>query len=67
MKDEDGNVLPLWFLDVKNHAGKDIDYPPMSEGIAMYGKRLAVICESGAKTYQAKGHEPLDNIIFIAP
>ena len=32
-----------------------------------YGKRLAVICESGAEKYQKGGHGPLDSVIFFAP
>ncbi len=58
--------VPLWFLDGQNKVGKEIDFPPMSEGITAYHNRLAVICESGAERYKAKGHAPLDNIIFLA-
>ena len=60
-------TVPLWFLDGKNKVGKEIDYPPMSEGITAVGKRLAVICESGAEKFQKDGHGPLDNIMFLAP
>jgi hypothetical protein len=59
--------VPLWFLDGKNKAGKEIEFAPMSEGITAVGKRLAVICESGAEKYQKDGHTPLDNIIILAP
>ena len=59
--------VPLWFLDGKNKVGNEIEYPPMSEGITAYGKRLAVICESGAEVYQKDGHGPLDSIIVIDP
>jgi hypothetical protein len=39
----------------------------MSEGVTPCGKRLAVICESGAAKYQKGGLGPLDSIIFLTP
>jgi hypothetical protein len=60
-----GHTVPVWFLDGKNRV-REIDYPPMSEGIAAVGKQLGVVCESGAKKYQKGGREPLDNIVFLA-
>jgi len=37
----------------------------MSEGITSVGKRLAVICESGAEEYQKGSRGPLDSVIFL--
>jgi hypothetical protein len=39
----------------------------MSEGITAAGKRLGVVCESGARKYQKDGRGPLDGVIFLAP
>jgi hypothetical protein len=59
-----GKTVPLWFLDGKNRV-RQVDYPPMSEGIVAVGKRLGVICESGAEKYQKGGRGPLDSVIFL--
>jgi hypothetical protein len=58
--------VPFWFLDGKNKV-KQIDFPPMVEGITAYGNRLAAISESGAKIYQKGGRGPLDNVIVVDP
>jgi hypothetical protein len=60
----DDATVPLWFLDGRNRI-RDIEYPPMSEGIAFVKDRLAVITESGAAKYQKGGKAPLDNVIFL--
>lgn len=60
----DGSRVPLWFLDGENWLG-EIDFPPMSEGIAMLGSRLAVLAESGAGKFQRGGTGPLDQILLL--
>ncbi|HEV7402262.1 MAG TPA: hypothetical protein VGO11_05015 [Chthoniobacteraceae bacterium] len=60
-------TVPLWFLDGQNRQWEIDNYPPMSEGITAYGKRLGVICESGAEEYQKGGRGPLDTVIFLTP
>ncbi len=59
-----GAKVPVWFLDPENRA-EDLDYPPMSEGIAVVGTSLGVICESGAQKYQKGGKGPLDYVVFL--
>lgn len=59
-----GMVAPLWYLDEKNMV-KEIDFPPMSEGITMINGKLAVLSESGAEKYQAGGLGPLDHILLL--
>jgi hypothetical protein len=59
-----GETVPLWFLDGENFLG-EIDFPPMSEGIAMINGRLAVLSESGAEKYQSGGRGPLDTILSL--
>jgi hypothetical protein len=59
-----GEPVPLWFLDGQNYLG-EIDFPPMSEGIVMIGKRLAVLSESGADKYQLGGKGPLDRVLLL--
>ena len=61
---ENGLKAPLWYLDGKNII-KEIDFPPMSEGITMIDDKLAVLSESGAEKYQKGGLGPLDRIILI--
>jgi hypothetical protein len=56
--------VPLWYLDGKNII-KEMDFPPMSEGITMIDDKLAVLSESGAEKYQQGGVGPLDHIILI--
>jgi hypothetical protein len=60
-------AVPVWFLDGKNRQWDIDDFPPMTEGIAGYGKRLAVICESGAEEYQEGGRGPLDCVVYLTP
>lgn len=60
----DGTKVPLWFLDGVNFV-REIDFPPMSEGIAMVGDRLAVLSESGATKYLKGGKGPLDRILLL--
>lgn len=64
VKLQNGDTVPLWFLDGKNYLG-EIDFAPMSEGIVMMGKRLAVLSESGASKYQAGGKGALDVVVFL--
>ena len=59
-----GDNVPLWFLDARNHLG-DIDFPPMSEGIVMIGNRLAVLSESGACKYRLGGKSPLHRVALL--
>ena len=59
-----GSEVPLWFLDGKNYIDT-IDFPPMSEGIAMIKKRLAVLSESGARKYRFGSKGPLDRIQLL--
>ncbi len=61
---ENGISVPLWFLDGENYLG-EIDFPPMSEGLAMLGDQLAVLSESGASKYQFGGKGPLDVILLL--
>ncbi|MFO7737241.1 MAG: hypothetical protein R6V46_02100 [Desulfatiglandaceae bacterium] len=61
---DSGRTVPLWYLDGKNLI-KEIDFPPMSEGVTMINGKLAVLSESGAEKYQRGGLGPLDYIIFI--
>ena len=61
---ENGLKAPLWYLDGKNII-REIDFPPMSEGITMIDGKLAVLPESGAEKYQRGGLGPLDHIILI--
>ncbi len=60
----DGTTVPLWFLDDENYM-KEIDFPPMAEGITMIGGRLAVLSESGATKYQRGGKGALDFILLL--
>lgn len=60
----DGAKVPLWFLDGANFV-REIDFPPMSEGITMIGNRLAVLSESGAAKYQKGGRGPLDRVLLL--
>lgn len=60
----DGSEVPLWFLDGENYV-REIDFPPMSEGIAMVGRRLAVLSESGATKYLKGGQGPLDRLLML--
>ncbi|MEM8672035.1 MAG: hypothetical protein AAGG48_31250 [Planctomycetota bacterium] len=60
----DGSDVPLWFLDGANYLG-EIDFPPMSEGIAMVGHELAVLSESGANKYLFGGKGPLDRVLLL--
>ncbi len=59
-----GEKVPLWYLDGKNLI-KEIDFPPMSEGITLINGKLAVLSESGAQKYQKGGMGPLDYLILI--
>lgn len=59
-----GEKVPLWYLDGKNLI-KEIDFPPMSEGITLINGKLAVLSESGAQKYQNGGKGPLDYLILI--
>ena len=61
---ENGLKAPLWYLDGKNIV-REIDFPPMSEGITMIDGKLAVLSESGAEKYQKGGLGPLDRVILI--
>ena len=61
---ENGLKAPLWYLDGKNII-REIDFPPMSEGITMIDGKLAVLPESGAEKYQSGGLGPLDHVILI--
>lgn len=61
---ENGLKAPLWYLDGKNII-REIDFPPMSEGITLIDGKLAVLPESGAEKYQNGGLGPLDHIILI--
>ena len=61
---ENGLKVPLWYLDGKNII-REVDFPPMSEGITMIDGKLAVLSESGAEKYQQGGLGPLDYIILI--
>ena len=61
---ENGLKAPLWYLDGKNMI-REIDFPPMSEGITIIDGKLAVLPESGAEKYQSGGLGPLDHIILI--
>ena len=60
----DGTSVPLWYLDGENYLS-EIDFPPMAEGIAMIGNRLAVLSESGAAKFQKGGKEPLDTLLLL--
>ena len=60
-------TVPVWFLDGKNREWEIDDFPPMSEGIAAYGRRLGVIFESGAAKYQKGGHGPIDTVLLLTP
>jgi len=61
---DDGRTIPLWYLDGKNLI-KEIDFPPMSEGVTMINGKLAVLSESGAEKYQNGGLGPLDYLILL--
>ena len=61
---KNGMKTPLWYLDGKNMI-REIDFPPMSEGITIIDGNLAVLPESGAEKYQSGGLGPLDHIILI--
>jgi hypothetical protein len=61
---ENGLKAPLWYLDGKNMI-REIDFPPMSEGIMIIDGKLAVLPESGAEKYQSGGLGPLDHIILM--
>ena len=61
---ENGVKAPLWYLDGKNII-REIDFPPMSEGITLIDGKLFVLSESGAEKYQRGGLGPLDHIILI--
>ena len=61
---ENGLKAPLWYLDGKNII-REIDFPPMSEGITIIDGKLAVLPESGAEKYQSGGLGPLDHIILM--
>lgn len=60
----DRTSVPLWFLDGENFL-KEIDFPPMAEGITMIGSKLAVLAESGAEKFQFQGMGPLDCILLL--
>ena len=60
----DGVTVPLWHLDGANYL-TEIDFPPMAEGIAMIGNRLAVLSESGATKFQRRGKGALDMILLL--
>ena len=61
---ENGLKAPLWYLDGKNII-REVDFPPMSEGVTIIDGKLAVLPESGAEKYQNGGLGPLDHIILI--
>jgi hypothetical protein len=61
---ENGLEAPLWYLDGKNMI-KEINFPPMSEGITIIDGKLAVLPESGAEKYQRGGLGPIDHIILM--
>jgi hypothetical protein len=44
---------------------KEINFPPMSEGITIIDGKLAVLPESGAEKYQRGGLGPIDHIILM--
>ena len=58
------DLIPLWFLDGENYLG-EVDFPPMSEGIAMVGEQLAVLTEAGASKYLFGGKGPIDRIQLL--
>lgn len=60
----DGKAVPLWFLDGENNEWEE-DYPPMSEGVAAYGKRFGLIFESGAEKYQKDSLGPIDSVLVF--
>lgn len=60
----DGTTVPLWYLDGENYL-REIDFPPMAEGITMIGNRLAVLPESGAAKFQSRGKGALDYILLL--
>ena len=51
---ENGDEVPLWFLDGDNYVG-ELGIPPMSEGIVKIGDRLAVLFESGQVSFRSAG------------
>ena len=59
-----GDEVPLWFLDGKNHV-RSIDLPPMAENIVLIDGKLAVLFESGAKKFRWFGKKPLDHILLL--
>lgn len=61
---ENGDEVPLWFLDGDNYVG-ELGIPPMSEGIVMIGDRLAVLFESGAGKFQVGGKGAVDRVMLL--
>lgn len=56
--EQNGENIPLWFLDEQNLLGELIT-PPMSEGIVSDDEQLYVLYESGANAYRVSGSLPL--------
>ncbi len=59
-----GKQIPLWFLDDINKEG-EVNVPPMSEGVVMYGEDAVVLFESAAAKYRDTALFPLDRIQII--
>lgn len=64
VKTSQGDEVPLWFLDGKNHV-RSIDLPPMAENVALINGKLTVLFESGAKKFRWFGKNPLDHILLL--
>ncbi len=56
--------VPVWHLDSTN-LEHSITAPPMSEGIAVVGDKLAVLYESGADKYRRTARLPQDRIHLL--
>jgi hypothetical protein len=58
--------VPFWHLKDADRVRWGYDtFPPMSEGIAVYDEKLAVVCESGAAKYLSGGQGPLDRVVYV--
>ncbi len=60
----EGMEIPLWYLDGKNLL-EVVIMPPMSEGLAIYKKDIAILFESAAEKYRETALFPLDRIQIL--
>jgi len=56
---------PYWFLDSTNRT-ISLPAPPMMEGLAVSGRRLLLLFESGAERYRYTGRASVDRLYSIA-